>query len=382
MNQLSSAPPQYQLITDDLKLAELVERCRQLPWIAIDTEFVRTNTYYPKMGLIQLAADNDFFLIDPLAIDNPQPLADLLTNQQVVKVMHSCSEDLEVFQHYLGQLPTPLFDTQIAAALLGHGLSIGYKTLVEELYQVSLPKGEQRSDWLARPLSRAQKEYAIMDVVFLADIYRKQLEPLTQLDRLAWVEEECGNLLLKQRRELPPEQQYRRVKGAGTLTGEQLVVLRSLATWRETEAERRNIPRGFILRDQAMVEAVRIQPDSVESLSKVENIHPRTLRKDGRTIVDIIAEAAKIGGSLEIIDGSLPRHAKTLLKKMQSDVAAKAQAVNVPPELIINRKTLAACILGALATGELKLPDELSQWKRALVEKSLLQLMSEFTEAN
>ncbi|MCF7981289.1 MAG: ribonuclease D, partial [Pseudomonadales bacterium] len=280
MNQLLSAPLAYRWIASDTELSDLVEKCQRSKWVALDTEFVRTNTYYPQIGLIQLALDSEFFLIDPLAIKNKALFGSLLSDPGVVKVMHACSEDLEVFQRYLGLLPEPLFDTQIAAAILGHGMSVGYKTLVAEMYQVNLPKEEQRSNWLKRPLSQPQKDYAVLDVIYLADIYRQQLKTLEELDRLSWVDQECQNLLAKQREQIAPEQLYRRIKGAGTLTGEQLAVLQALAIWREKEVERRDIPRGFLLKDLVMVELARRQPESLAALAEVEPIHPRVLRKD------------------------------------------------------------------------------------------------------
>ena len=380
MNQFTPDPINYQWVDSDDQLAKLVKRCLTADWVAIDTEFVRTNTYYPIIGLIQLALDEEFFLIDPLAIKQTQPLKDLLSHPQVVKVMHACSEDLEVFQRYLGMMPEPLFDTQIAAAVLGHGLSAGYKTLVEEIYQVSLPKGEQRSDWLQRPLSESQKDYAVLDVVYLADIYQQQLVSLKQLDRLTWVEQDCQNLLAKQRQQTPPEQQYRRIKGAGTLTGEQLQILQALATWREQEVEQRNIPRGFLLKDLVMVELARRQPDSMPALAEVEQIHPRVLRKDGQQILDIIAVAVARGGSLETLDTSLSREAKLQLKQMQGLIAAKAKLLNVPPELMMSRKLMVTCLLNYLATGKPELPAGLTPWKRVQIETDLMKLMASFSE--
>ena len=214
---LKPCEPEFRWITSDQSLQELCERCRTLPWVAIDTEFVRYNTYYPKIGLLQLAADGQFFLIDPLQINQRQPLVALLEDSGVVKVMHACSEDLEVFRCYLGTLPKSLFDTQIAAALLGHGLSIGYKTLVEKQYGIVLPKEQQRSNWCKRPLTHDQQNYAILDVVYLADIYQQQSVALRQSGRIQWLEEECQSLIDKQSRDIPAEEQYLRLKGVGNL---------------------------------------------------------------------------------------------------------------------------------------------------------------------
>lgn len=378
MSLLTAVSPTYQVIVEDRLLSSLIEACRGMAWVAIDTEFMRTRTYYPQIGLIQIANDNGLFLIDPVAITDKGPLTELLADPTIVKVMHACSEDLEVFQCYLGQLPEPLFDTQIAAALLGYGFQVGYKALVEQTHQVHLPKEEQRSDWLARPLSGSQLDYAAMDVSFLAEIYLQQVPALQRLKRLDWLQEECANLLRKQRQTLSPEQQYQRVKGAGTLNEQQLGILQPLAAWRETEAERRNLPRGFLLKDQALVDLVREQPTTMQALSKVTTIHPKTVRKDGGRILDIIATAVDNGAVIETLQGTLSRRAKPLLKRMQKHIAAIADQLGIPAELMMNRKQLVSCLQQVMCGADFVLPAELSQWKRNLLEPGLAKIVSDF----
>lgn len=377
--QISSpTAPQFQSIHSSPALAALVQRCLDAPWVAIDTEFVRTNTYYPQIGLIQLALGEEYFLIDPLKLDDLTPLRELLGADSTLKIMHACSEDLEVFQCFLGCLPRPLFDTQIAASLLGSGLSVGYKRLVEELFQVVLPKDEQRSDWLARPLSAEQENYAILDVVYLADIYAQQAQQLDALGRKSWMEEECASLLNKQAQEIPVELQYQRVKGAGTLTPSQLGLLQALTAWRETEAKRRNVPRGFLLKDLVMVEIVRRPPQQVADLAAMKTVHPKVVRKDGATIIEILRQAQARAVSLPTLDTLLPKSTKTLLKNMQAIVAQEAEALALPPELLLNRKMMVACISQYLADETCTLPEGVSDWKRALLETSIAALLKQF----
>lgn len=370
--------PDYKFIDNERQLAPLIEQCLGSDWVAIDTEFVRTKTYYPQIGLIQLATPSGFYLLDPLAFDNPDPLAELLVSPDVTKIMHACSEDLEVFQYYLGVLPTPLFDTQIAASLLGYGLSVGYKKLVESIYNVVLPKDEQRSNWRQRPLSEAQQDYAVMDVVYLRDIYLQQLAELKQKQRLAWVQEECQHVLDKQRREMPVTEQYRRVKGAGVLESHELGVLQALAAWREGKAQQRNIPRGFLLKDRSLVQLAQQQPTTLQGLSQIDLIHAGVIRKDGAQLLELIERAKTSDVTLKSLDNSLARSAKPWLKQIQKLVADKAAEVEIPPELIMNRKTMAAMLTHLLETGEPRLSNGLSRWKIELVGTELLALLKSF----
>ena len=164
------ASDQYQYVETRVQLLSAVEACKSAGVIALDTEFARFNTYYPIVGLIQIATRDDCFLIDPVALSDLEPLAPLLQNPGILKVFHACSEDLEVFQHALGVIPAPLFDTQIAAAVLGVGFSMSYQALVEHWLGVSLPKDQTRSDWLARPLTAQQLHYAALDVIHLLEV--------------------------------------------------------------------------------------------------------------------------------------------------------------------------------------------------------------------
>ncbi len=378
---LDTSIPEYQWVTSDESLQAVMIQCRELEWVALDTEFVRYNTYYPNIGLIQLAAGNRFYLIDPLTIQNKQPLIDLLDDPKVVKVMHACSEDLEVFRCYLGTLPQPLFDTQIAAALLGHGFSIGYKTLVEKQYGISLPKEQQRSNWCNRPLTEAQQKYAILDVVYLADIYEHQLAELHQVDRFHWLTEECQCLIDKQSRDMPADEQYLRIKGVNNLNGQQLYVVKKLAEWRENESQKRNTPRGFLLKDAILLELARKQPDTLRHLSTIAEIHPKTLRLDGANILELIKQFAGSGEELPVIQDALPISAKSQLKQMQKLVAQRADSIGIPPELMLNKKSLATILLEYLTSGKVII-NNLQCWKKELIEKELSVLLGSFKVSN
>lgn len=203
-------------IRDDQSLAEHCRDWHQLPFVAVDTEFMRVDTFYPKAGLIQIGDGQRAFLIDPLLIGNWQPLAELLDDSGVVKVLHACSEDLEVLLRLTGKLPQPLFDTQLAAGYLNLGFSMGYSRLVQEVLGIDLPKGETRSDWLQRPLSETQVSYAAEDAVHLAELFTV-LRPRLSDDKYAWVLEDGAELVAALRREVEPESLYRDVKLAWKL---------------------------------------------------------------------------------------------------------------------------------------------------------------------
>jgi ribonuclease D len=210
-----------------------------------------------------------------LSITQWQPLTQLLENPAVIKVLHACSEDLEVLLRLTGSLPAPLFDTQLAAAYLNLGFSMGYSRLVQEVLGIELPKGETRSDWLQRPLSDTQVSYAAEDAVHLAEVFEK-LRPQLSEDKYAWVLEDGAELGAQLRREVNPDELYRDAKLAWKLSRAQLAVLRELCAWREREARARNLPRNRIVREQSLWPLAKLQPDNLQTLAKIEDMHPRT----------------------------------------------------------------------------------------------------------
>ena len=218
-------------IRDDAELAQQCAAWRAQPFVVLDTEFMRVDTFYPIAGLVQVGDGRQAALIDPLCIRDWSPFAALLDDPAVVKVLHACSEDLEVFQRLTGTLPQPLFDTQLAAAYLNLGFSMGYSRLVQALLGVDLPKGETRSDWLQRPLSDMQVRYAAEDVQHLVEVYRALDERLSA-EKRGWLLEDGAELVANLRREVDPDEMYRDGKLAWKLSRQQLAVYRALYAWR------------------------------------------------------------------------------------------------------------------------------------------------------
>lgn len=364
-------------IRDDLSLAEHCRDWRQLPYVAVDTEFMRVDTFYPKAGLIQIGDGKCAFLIDPLLIANWQPLAELIEDRNVVKVLHACSEDLEVLLRLTGKLPQPLFDTQLAAGYLNLGFSMGYSRLVQEVLGIDLPKGETRSDWLQRPLSETQVSYAAEDAVHLAELFSALRARLSD-DKYAWVLEDGAELVAQLRREVQPDSLYREVKLAWKLSPQQLAVLRALCAWREREARLRDVPRNRILKEHALWPIAKSQPNNLAALARIDDMHPRTLRQDGETLLQLIKHAASLPAEQwpEPLPEPLPIEASGILKQLRAVGQAEGQRLGIAPELMLRKKTLEALLKSGYPDGPYTLPDSLRGWRRERMGQALLDSLA------
>ncbi|MBA1208550.1 ribonuclease D [Pseudomonas fulva] len=364
-------------IRDDLSLGEHCRDWRQLPFVAVDTEFMRVDTFYPKAGLIQIGDGKCAFLIDPLLIGNWQPLAELIEDRNVVKVLHACSEDLEVLLRLTGKLPQPLFDTQLAAGYLNLGFSMGYSRLVQEVLGIDLPKGETRSDWLQRPLSETQVSYAAEDAVHLAELFSALRARLSD-DKYAWVLEDGAELVAQLRREVQPDSLYREVKLAWKLSPQQLAVLRALCAWREREARLRDVPRNRILKEHALWPIAKSQPTNLAALARIDDMHPRTLRQDGETLLQLIKHAASLPAEQwpEPLPEPLPIEASGILKQLRAVGQAEGQRLGIAPELMLRKKTLEALLKSGYPDGPYTLPDSLRGWRRERMGQALLDSLA------
>ncbi|PZW71030.1 ribonuclease D [Pseudomonas sp. URMO17WK12:I1] len=369
-------------IRDDASLAAQCAVWRKQPFVALDTEFMRVDTFYPIAGLLQVSEGERAYLIDPLLIGDWAPFAALLEDPQVVKVVHACSEDLEVFLRLTGSLPAPLFDSQLAAGYLNLGFSMGYSRLVQAVLDIELPKGETRSDWLQRPLSETQVSYAAEDVVHLAELYRR-LQARLSAEKYAWVLEDGAELAAGLRRETPPEEAYREAKLAWKLSRAQLAVLRALCTWRERQARARNQPRNRIIREHSLWPLARHQPSDLVSLARIEEMHPKTVRQDGETILQLIREAAALPPAEwpPAMPEPLPIEASGLLKKLRAIGQREGERLEIVPELMLRKKTLEALLKSGYPNGPYRLPDSLRGWRRELMGQALLDCLADEGEA-
>jgi ribonuclease D len=260
--------PTMTLITDTQSLTAFCQSVASAEFIAVDTEFMRESTYWPILCLVQVAGPDSHAAIDPLAdgIDL-QPLFELLADTRIIKVFHAARQDLEIFLHLSGSVPTPVFDTQIAAMVCGFGESVGYDHLVSKLTKVRLDKGPRFTDWSLRPLSDRQVDYALADVTHLRPAYEKLVSRLDREGRRDWIEEEMAVLADPATYIPDPMHAYERIKTRGG-NGRFLAVLRELAAWRELEARRRDVPRNRVLRDETLAEIAHHTPKTADALAK------------------------------------------------------------------------------------------------------------------
>lgn len=363
------------VVTDNAILQTLCAQWQKCALIALDTEFVRVDTFFPRLGLIQVGDGEHNYLLDPLRLTEWGSFVELLSNPAVVKVLHSCSEDLVVFKECLSQLPTPLFDTQRAAAFLGYGYSISYQNLVKELTGTEISKDQTRSDWLQRPLSVEQLNYAALDVAYLPAIARHLQETLTATGRDAWAEDEFEQMLAAaapDASEQAWQDYYQSVGGAWRLNEKQLAALQRLCVWREREARSRNKPRNWIARDSELLAIATAMPVDLAELLAVSDLPKPLVSRDGTRILQLLS-APHVGPApqpetLEQPLNSTMRHA---LKSCQHIVREQAETLDIAPELLARKKQLMPLLLLAKDKPEFAWPTELSGWRQSLLEQPL-----------
>ena len=281
------------VITDNAALATYCQQVSNSTLLAVDTEFIRQSTLYPKLGLIQMYDGVQLALVDPLAISDWQPLKQLFASSGLVKLLHSCSEDIEALATIGITEITPLFDTQLAAELLGWGSSIGYARLVEQLTGEVLDKSESRTDWLARPLSQTQLQYAANDVHFLFPLYQHLTSQMTAQQQQLLLAE--GQQLMQRRgQQLPLPFKYLEIKNSWQLTPRELAVLRELAAWRQTYAMEKDLALGLILKDIQLIELAKRRPATAESLLNIPGMPHREIRRHAKLLVELITAAKEL----------------------------------------------------------------------------------------
>jgi len=329
-----------QPITSTDELASLCERLAAAEFVTVDTEFLRDNTYYPKLCLVQVADDDGAFAIDPLAegIDL-KPLMDLLANENVLKVMHACRQAMEIFHQMMdGALPAPIFDTQVAAMVCGFGDSVGYETLVSKITKAQLDKSARYTDWSKRPLSDTQITYAIGDVTYLRDIYRTLKAELERENRVSWVEEETAMLREPELYFVDPAEAWKRLK-VRTNKPRFLGILMALAEWRELQAQERDLPRNRVAKDETLFEIAAHPPKDVAGLDRIRSIPKGFSRsRAGKTLMEALEKGLNMPESeLPQIERAKPRPATPpmadLLKVL---LKIKCQEAKVASRMVAN----------------------------------------------
>ncbi|MFA7098418.1 MAG: ribonuclease D [Gammaproteobacteria bacterium] len=354
-------------------LSDLCRRIRDSRWICVDTEFMREKSYFPQLCLLQVATADAVACIDPLTIADLDPLLDILYDPSITKVMHAARQDLEIFFHLRGELPKPLFDTQIAAALLHHTDQIGYGTLVERMLGVQLDKAHTRTDWCMRPLDPEQLRYAADDVRYLARIYVTQREILEQQGRLHWLDEDFAELTDTSLYAVEPMQAWCRIKEARPpLKGVQLAVLQALAAWREERALQRNKPRRWILRDEILTDLARAMPTTRDGLAKIRGLEPALLDKVGNELLRVIDRSRQ--APCEAWPEPEPRlilspAQEALVDAMMALVRLRAHEQGISPAMLATRRDLERVVTGAKQVSVLR------GWRGAMVGHDLQNLL-------
>ena len=326
---------QWQLIESDHALRTLLQRFSGAPAVAVDTEFMRRSTFYPQVALVQLCFGDEAWLVDPLQVSDLQPLRELLQAAKTVKVLHSPSEDLEVFDRWVGVLPEPLFDTQRAAGLLNLGFGMGYRALVLACEGVDVPKEETRSDWLQRPLTAAQCEYAAQDVAHLLPLWRRLAADCEAQGKFEWVLADGEDALAAYR--APGDHGVSRIKSAWKLDRRATGRLYALCAWRDATARQRDKPRGWIIDDAACLGLAEKDPQSHTSLEKLGLLSPGSLRRDGAALLQLLAAQRELPE--EALPQRLPqpldpagRKSLQALKQWSREIAAELGTV---PEALL-----------------------------------------------
>jgi ribonuclease D len=318
--------------------------------LCIDTEFHRETTYYPELALIQISDGETTCCIDPLSITDFTPFVALLTNPLITKVLHASGQDLEIFNHLFNTLPSPMFDTQIAAGLLGYGDQIGYAALIKKEIDINIDKSQSRTDWLKRPLNRDQLLYAASDVYYLAKAYPKMVAKLDSLNRLEWLHGDFSALCLPAKYIVDTNHIWKKVKGNQKLNGIQLAILQALAAWREEKAQQRNRPRRRILPDDALIDIARLKPDSTDKIRRMRSLNKTRLNEDdAEQLLQRMKNAQRM--TKEFWPKHVKRHKLNMREEAQIDalmalLKLKADEHHITPLNLSSRKDLESLLQG------------------------------------
>lgn len=365
---------EYQYIETQDELNAFCLQASQKQELALDTEFVRTRTFYAELGLIQAFDGESLVLIDPCVELDLEPFWALLTNPDIVKILHSCHEDLEVFKVYSGRLPEPLFDTQIAGQFLNEGTVLGFGAAVEKTLGIELDKGEARTNWLARPLSATQLQYAANDVKYLLPLYHSFQQELQERGLEDFNLLEASLKVSQKKVDKNPETLYQDFGNAWQLKRRELAVLKELTKWRYQVAQKKNLALGFVVKDASLFSVAQRQPSSINSLKNIPGIHPSEARIHGSALIKCVEAAKQI--PLQECPEIVPRltdfpdykQAFKLLKKLANEAA---EANSVPMPLVATKKQLNQWIAWQWQVPGQAQPDFAVPWRSELLKKKL-----------
>lgn len=370
---------QYQLIQTQVQLNTFVEQIQNKPILAIDTEFMRRRTLYPEVALIQVFDGEHLALIDPLAELSLFDFWQVLKDPAVLKVLHSPSEDIEVFQKYAGFVPAPLFDTQFALQLLGEGNCMGFALMVKTLLGIEIDKSESRTNWLQRPLTTKQLDYAAADTFHLLPCFELIIDRINKADLFEIVLDESEFIANKRAFQTPDELLYKDIKNAWQLKPHELAVLKELAIWRRNKAIRKNLALNFVLKEHNMTEIAKRGPSSLNSLRQIPGVESIEVNRSGVEILKCIEKAKAIAVDehpqvlKRLID--FPNYKQTA-KDIKQKITKVAKANNIPEDVLASKKQVNQLISwNWKLTAEQKKthikPDLLSSWRYSFIKEAL-----------
>ncbi|KGQ46836.1 ribonuclease D [Gallibacterium anatis] len=374
----------YQIIQQDAQLKQLCEQARHYSVVALDTEFERVRSYYAKLGLIQLYFGADVALIDPLTITDWQPFIALLADANVLKILHASGEDIEIFHQQFQQIPTPMLDTQIMANFLGFPQSAGFALLAQHYLQVELDKKASRTDWLKRPLSERQLNYAAADVYYLLPIYQKMAVAMATSEWKTAIQQECELFAQKRCRQTSPEKAYLDIGNAWRLNRKALNNLKFLAKWRFQEGIKRNIALNFIVSSEGLVQMAIHEPVHTAQLLDL-GLHPMEVKRYGKKLLLLLEQAKRVPPEQypDLIENISERpHYKKYLNLLHKELKAMLQN-KVPLQLVASKKALHQFLKWYwLGQSKQKLPDLLCGWRAVYGEKLLHSLKAAMESEN
>lgn len=370
---------QYQLIQTQVQLNTFVEQIQNKSILAIDTEFMRRRTLYPEVALIQVFDGEHLALIDPLAELSLFDFWQVLKDPAVLKVLHSPSEDIEVFQKYAGFVPAPLFDTQFALQLLGEGNCMGFALMVKTLLGIEIDKSESRTNWLQRPLTTKQLDYAAADTFHLLPCFELIIDRINKADLFEIVLDESELIANKRAFQTPDELLYKDIKNAWQLKPHELAVLKELAIWRRNKAIRKNLALNFVLKEHNMTEIAKRGPSSLNSLRQIPGVESIEVNRSGVEILKCIEKAKAIAVDehpqvlKRLID--FPNYKQTA-KDIKQKITKVAKANNIPEDVLASKKQVNQLISwNWKLTAEQKMthikPDLLSSWRYSFIKEAL-----------
>lgn len=371
----------YQVITTQAELLTFCQYAQQFSYLALDTEFIRTRTYYARLGLLQVRVENTLVLIDPLANIDLTPFWQLLKDPALTIVIHAGGEDYEILAQQMGEVPTAIIDTQIAAAFAGRGDALGYAALVEQYTQVELDKSQSRTDWLQRPLKPEQLDYAAADVHYLYEIYPQLLAELSP-DKLALVHAESEEQVRRRAESVPAHWLYLFFGNAWQCNQQQLAVLRELLQWRLQRAQYSDIPLGFVAKEHTLLELARRCPQSITQLRSIPDLSPVTIRYGGERLLAVIEQGL---AATDLLPEPLLRLTdmngyKAAYQQIKQWVQHTATELGISPGLVASRRQINDVIhwewqVPARAKAELVAPDLYRSWRGAKLKALIEDLL-------